>query len=279
MKITWLSTASILIEHNHTHILFDPYLKSYQVDQLKLFDDLLKNVQAVLITHPHFDHFSDMDDITKKSQIPIYVCKKGIKIAQKNHLPLEQFHEIVPFQQIDFDCFKIKTYQSCHCVFDYRLIVNTLKRALKLKNIKKTFYFAKLNHIYKIDKRNDVYGYEIHVKNIHIFLLGSANLKDDVTYPENIDILIYPYQGRSDLVEYSLKIFKKLKPKIIILDHFDDAFPPLSSYIDYQSLVDVMKIEMPQVQVIVPEKMKPIVFDKNEDSFDKKVIYDIIKNR
>ena len=40
-----------------------------------------------------------------------------------------------------------------------------------------------------------------------------------------------------------------------------------------------MKIEMPQVQVIVPEKMKPIVFDKNEDSFDKKVIYDIIKNR
>ena len=43
MKITWLSTASILIEHNHTHILFDPYLKSYQVDQLKLFDDLLKN--------------------------------------------------------------------------------------------------------------------------------------------------------------------------------------------------------------------------------------------
>ena len=262
MKITWLSTASILIEDKQIRILFDPFLKSYLPQQLQTFDEILKSVHTIMITHPHLDHFSDMDYIIKRSHCPIYVCQKGMNIVEKIGLPLQQFHPIEPYSQFIIDHIKIKTYPSCHCVFDLQLVIHTLQRAFQLKNIKKTLYLAKLNHIYQIDKKKDVYIYEIIVDQIHILLLGSANLRDDVVYPQNVDLLIYPYQGKSHLVKYSIDIFKKIKPKTIILDHFDDAFPPISSDVDCQALIETMKVEMPDVKIIIPQPLKSIVLTK-----------------
>ncbi len=49
-----------------------------------------------------------------------------------------------------------------------------------------------------------------------------------------------PFQGRSDLTEYALPLAERLAPKAILLDHWDDAFPPMSAEIEtgaFESLV------------------------------------------
>ena len=49
--------------------------------------------------------------------------------------------------------------------------------------------------------------------------------------PKKVDVLVWPFQGRTNMTKYSLPIIEKIKPKIVILDHFDDAFPPVTTHI------------------------------------------------
>ncbi len=63
-------------------------------------------------------------------------------------------------------------------------------------------------------------------------VLGSLNLADDVAYPEGADLLVLPYQGTSDLLTPALGIVGRLRPGAVLLDHFDDTFPPVSADID-----------------------------------------------
>ena len=94
---------------------------------------------------------------------------KGNEHHKKTGLLLQQFHQIVLYSQLIFNHIKILTYSRCRCLFGLKLVINTLK------NIEEALYLGKLNHIYKIDKKNDVYVYEIMGDHVLILLLGFAN--------------------------------------------------------------------------------------------------------
>ena len=65
-----------------------------------------------------------------------------------------------------------------------------------------------------------------------VMVLGSLNLAEDETYPEGADLLVLPYQGTSDLLTPALSIVERLRPRAVLLDHFDDTFPPISADIE-----------------------------------------------
>ena len=58
------------------------------------------------------------------------------------------------------------------------------------------------------------------------------NLDAKTEYPTDADLLILPLQGRSDQDTYALRIVEKLLPKWVLLDHYDDTFPPMTSPVD-----------------------------------------------
>ena len=55
--------------------------------------------------------------------------------------------------------------------------------------------------------------------------------------PKKVDVLVWPFQGRTNITKYSLPIIEKIKPKTIILDHFDDAFPPVTTHINTEKFL------------------------------------------
>lgn len=67
--------------------------------------------------------------------------------------------------------------------------------------------------------------------------MGSMNLDSNTEYPTGADALVLPLQGRSDQDTYALALVERLKPKAVLLDHYDDAFPPLSSQVDTSGFV------------------------------------------
>lgn len=73
--------------------------------------------------------------------------------------------------------------------------------------------------------------------NKKIFLMGSAGNIKEADIPKDIDILILPYQGKSNICSYSLKLVGKIKPKTIILTYFDYAYPPITSEINTDKFV------------------------------------------
>lgn len=63
MKITRLGHAAVLIEGSR-NIIVDPFLTDNPLAAVKL--DSLPNIDIILVTHDHFDHFGDTIAIAKK---------------------------------------------------------------------------------------------------------------------------------------------------------------------------------------------------------------------
>ena len=60
MKIAWYGTATLMLACGDTRILIDPYVRQYDKKQTPVPVDALSAADAVLITHPHLDHFADI---------------------------------------------------------------------------------------------------------------------------------------------------------------------------------------------------------------------------
>jgi L-ascorbate metabolism protein UlaG (beta-lactamase superfamily) len=103
------------------------------------------------------------------------------------------------------------------------------------------------------DEAGETVVYEISAADKHILLLGSLNLDNNTEYPKGIDMLILPFQGRSDIGRYAMSFIDKLQPKKILLDHFDDTFPPVSSSVNPQQFLKFMKQKYHDVPVICPQ--------------------------
>ena len=55
------------------------------------------------------------------------------------------------------------------------------------------------------------------------------------------------------MTKYSLPIIEKIGPKTVILDHFDNAFPPITGHINADKFVKTMAKKFPDMKVIVPK--------------------------
>lgn len=254
MKVTWLGTASILLEGAAGKLLFDPYLKLRSRGLRPFPLDALSDVDAIFITHPHLDHFADMQAILDRCSAPVYVCARGLEIAREQEFDLSRMRRIRAGDVVRIADLEVRAHQSCHCAYDRPILRETLSRALRPAQLREGLSIEAQNLQFKIDMDRDVLGFEICDGDKRIFLLGSANCREDVEYPTGMDLLIYPYQGRSDMEVYSLQFLEKFRPRRVMLDHFDDAFPPISCQMNCAPFLHRARECFPEIEVFVPEE-------------------------
>ena len=257
MNIIWLGTASLLIESGGHKILFDPYLRKLN-NKLSPFPlDKICDVEAIFITHPHFDHYADVPDIMKYTHCPIYTNARGVEIAKSRGFDLSLIKRIDFGNEITFGDLSVKAHRGRHVIFDRACVRGVVKRALMGKAIT-GLKLNRLNNHFKIDLYNDVFSYQLCEGDKSVLILGSANVDESV---QNIpvNLLIYPYQGRSDMLEYSLNLVKNISPEMVLLDHFDNAFPPLSSQMNVEEFKRILE-DTSDIKVTIPTENEKISF-------------------
>ena len=104
-------------------------------------------------------------------------------------------------------------------------------------------------------EKGETVFYEIETEGKRISLMGSLNLREDTDYPKESDILILPYNGWQDNFPPAVEIIDYLNPKEILLDHFDDTFPPITEPVDlcpvlqkYQGKIEVMQLNRTELR-------------------------------
>ena len=102
------------------------------------------------------------------------------------------------------------------------------------------------------DEAGETVVYDITVSGMKILLMGSLNLDENTKYPVGADLLILPFQGRSDINDYALGFIERLRPNKVMLSHFDDSFPPISSAVNTNKFITVMKQKYPHITVVCP---------------------------
>ncbi len=68
MKITWQGHSCFIVEADGKSIIIDPFLSANPLAKIKL--EAVK-VDAILVTHGHFDHLGDAVEISKAAKAPI----------------------------------------------------------------------------------------------------------------------------------------------------------------------------------------------------------------
>ena len=79
MKLTWTTTASIILEHQGTVIAFDPFCgisqEGLKTDRARDLLTLYRKSQHIFVTHGHFDHILHIPRICRKCPVSVYATK------------------------------------------------------------------------------------------------------------------------------------------------------------------------------------------------------------
>lgn len=232
MKLTWYGTAAVMLESEGFRIVFDPFLKIPIKDsplRRKLLADHFRTADAVLVTHGHFDHILDIPRLYQNSDKEIYVTATPCRTLMGKGFPMDHLHRIFPGSLLTLGGFTIRVSQGRHCKFDMGVVCKTVFKAETLRHPKRLLQLLKLNKRYP--ENGETLFYEIEAEGKRIQLMGSMGMDTDTEYPTGADVLILPFQGTGNPSETVAPIIEKLQPKSIYLDHYDDAFPPMSSHV------------------------------------------------
>ena len=252
MRLKWYGTATILIEQGGTQLLFDPFL-SLNADTFKPPIDELSEAENILVTHGHLDHIVGIPKILHHSSglAKVYCTASPRKTLISKGIEEAQIQPIAPGDVLIFEPFEVHILKGKHIVFDKRLIMKTFFSPRVLRNWSNFRYIMKENK--NCSEAGETVIYDIRVGDERILLLGSLNLNENTEYLKGVDLLILPLQGRTDVSKYAMHIIDWLQPKKVLLDHFDDSFPPISSAVKTEQFVLLMKNEHPDVTVICPQ--------------------------
>ena len=238
-----------MLEKDGTCLLFDPFIplnnKLYQpkIEELALSEH-------ILITHGHFDHIIDIPKIVKQSSgnIKIFCTAKPRETLIKKGVEEKHIQQISPGVHFNIGPFSIRVLKGRHVIFDKGLVIKTLFSPRIIMNWKNLFKILRSGK--GCDEAGETVVYDICVADMKIFFMGSLNLDDNTEYPIGADLLVLPFQGRSDINNYALRFIQRLQPKKVLLSHFDDSFPPISSAVNTDAFYMTMKKEHPDISVI-----------------------------
>ncbi|MGI6548635.1 MAG: MBL fold metallo-hydrolase [Syntrophomonadales bacterium] len=249
MELKWFGTASIAITEKANSLLFDPFCSWHPKNT---DSDLSKftTYNTIFITHGHFDHLIDVPALlTANKQAVVHCHEVPANTLVRKGVNKNQIRVIKPGDSLDIGPFNIKVLKGRHIVFDRKLILKTLL------NVRMLRYFNNLRKLVPASKEyreGQTLVYEITVNEKKLLHLGSLSFDESETYPQGVEVMTIPFQGRSDLAEYVIPLINQIKPQSLYLHHYDDSFPPISSAVHTQQFISKAAKLYPDINVILP---------------------------
>lgn len=258
MKITWLGTAGIRIEAEGERILFDPFVQLVGGENPNSIDEFLED-ETICITHGHLDHLMEVPEFLDAESIGEATVFCGSVSADTLSKLAEDTGNVVlvkPGTRFKIGKIEMKVWEGKHAKPGFLM---TMKKLFSFRTVK---YFRNLLALGYLNlhfpEKGQTYLYELCAEGKTVLVMGSLGLKEGVSYPEGADLLILPYQGSACLEQEALEVVERLKPKRVMLDHFDDAFPPVSDTVDTRGFKKLMDECYPQIPVVKPVYKKPV---------------------
>ena len=229
-----------------TAIAFDPFFGMpvgcfKDENRTPLPKDDFSKVTDVFVTHGHVDHIYYLPELCGAAHFRIHCTPAPRKTLVRRGVPPER---IVPAAAGGTDSvppFTVTTYKGRHCRFDLPIILKTVFRRSFFRHLVHAVRF--LLEMLRFPEKGEILMYEVSCGGKRIQVLGSLGLDAHTDYPVDADVLILPFQGRSDLEAYALGIIRRLRPRAVLLDHYDDAFPPVSDDIYTEDFIKILRTQ------------------------------------
>lgn len=256
MKITWYGTATIGIDDGNTKLIFDPFVRMNKRIDTTPVEGFI-GFDAVFVTHGHFDHIYSIPELAEKDKnVPVYCTETPKKTLMDRGVAEKRFITIRPDDVIQIGNFTIRARRFRHIVFDPVYIMTVIPQSIAM--LPRLLWQAYMNH--KMSEGGEIVAYEIEAEGKKIFLTGSFREHPEETYPDDIDLLILANGGSVFVPEKTKAFIDRYKPKKILVDHFDNAFPPVTREVSVERLKKMIKKRHPEIEFIIPEICKAVEF-------------------
>lgn len=252
MRLKWYGTATLLVESGNTRILIDPYLKKLNPKLPRVPIAEAATAQAVVITHPHLDHFCDIGTFIRAGIKEVHVSQNGIDHARAAGISTETMIPFAAGDVLQIGSLTVRALQSRHCKFDLGTILGVALNPVTYFHFHDGVEILKQIKAFKIC--DDIYALDVSDGERHIMILGSAGMDRETEYPTGADLFVFPYQGRMRMHRYMTRFLERFQPKAVMLDHFDDAFPPISGTVSTKKFLPTLKKHLPEARGIVPRE-------------------------
>ncbi len=249
MEIQWLGTAGFRIQTREACFLIDPYL-SRNPDaspHQPLTPKDLGPASHIFLSHGHFDHIMDIPAIARQTGGRVFCSPTAAHTLSDMGLDPARIETVEnEGVEIEFKGVKAKAFHSRHIRFDFNLLATTLvKIGRNLPKILPLFLNFPCGQVLS-------WQFELENRRIHFFGSGGSTVKElDALSKYPPDILLVPLQGHSDICARAAQYVRILKPALVIPQHQDDFFPPISQTVDISPFVDWVQKSCPGTQVRV----------------------------
>lgn len=256
MEFKWLGTAGFEFKTGDQVFLIDPYLSRNQnaFPKQSITPGDIKKASQIFISHGHFDHIQDTPQIALQTNADIYCSTVAADFLRHHQVNAHQINPVLTDKKsITFQTYTAQPLFSEHVKFDLKLVIKTL---LKINTA-----FLKYLPLFLQFPCGRVLSWRFKIENISILFFGSAGASPETLEKigsKPLDILLFPFQGHSDICNIGLKSVEILKPKIVIPHHHDNFFPPISKTVDIRPFIDMVKINCKETRIIIPKMNETI---------------------
>ena len=242
MKAAWFGTASLAVEAAGGRLLIDPFFP-LKGSPTRVDPAAFRGVGHILVTHGHFDHIMSLPGILREGGGTVWCTRAPRETLLSMDVPEERLRLIAPGEALEIEGMRVRVFRGRHVKYDARLLRRTF---LNPRMIRYAGNLPLIATVFRgMPEAGETVAFCIEAEGKRLFALGSLGLAEDVDYPTDADLLVLPYQGTSDLLTPALAIVDRLRPRAVLLDHFDDAFPPISSAVDTSDIQMALAGRMP----------------------------------
>jgi L-ascorbate metabolism protein UlaG (beta-lactamase superfamily) len=239
LELQWLGTAGFRLGYQGHEILIDPYFtrsnlrgtlgrRALRVDEAEV-ERAVPAASAVLVGHTHFDHVLDVPVIARRRGCKVYGSSSLANLMRWYGLA-EQAIEVQVQHTYEVGPFEIRFVPSLHSklVLGWKVPFEGELSCEHFDQLRGSHY-----------RCGEVYGVHIRVAGVSFYHQGSANLIDDAIEDRGVDYFLCGIAGRGFTREYVARVLSRLEPRVVVPNHYDDFFRPLSAEMGFSLNVNL----------------------------------------
>jgi L-ascorbate metabolism protein UlaG (beta-lactamase superfamily) len=268
IKVEWWGAACFRITYKNEIILFDPYItRNHYAQPLAPIThaQLVDNAEYLFVSDGQYVHISDVPRLLNHNPIVrVYGPETALRTIRRDGgqgTSLNQGRVKIS------DEVSVEAVVNGYLKQDIKQFLKTIVRGV--------FTAAGIKHarpaLFTRYPRGQNLSYILTFKNSHsspfrMQFLSSAGtptdtLKTWARVNRQMDCLLLPLQGHSEICKIAADIVGILRPKTVIPHLYDDFFPPLSQSVDITKFITLVKTTSPETNVLTIASGDAHIFD------------------